>query len=93
MGSRFFSVHLAHQVDFEIALGKQALELRVLELKRFQTLYVVWGEAGKVLAPDVDGLLADFVLLRGFRDGRSVSLVPPNSRVWHRELFDVDLSM
>ena len=52
MGSRFFSVHLAHQVDFEIALGKQALELRVIELKRFQTLYVVWNEAGKVL---VDG--------------------------------------
>src|SRR6476661_6020269 len=74
VGSPFFSVHLAHDVDFEVAFRQQALELGVLQLQGLQSLYVRRRQTGKVLAPDVDGLLTDLVLLGGLGNRRAVRL-------------------
>jgi hypothetical protein len=46
----------------------------VLELQCLQALHVVGCQPREVLPPGVNGLLANFVLLRGFRKRRSFGL-------------------
>ena len=61
-------VDLLEYVNGEFTLGQQLLEPGVLSLKRSQSLDVLRRELAEVLAPGVDGLLADLVLLGGLSD-------------------------
>src|SRR6516162_6387962 len=61
-------------LDIEVALGQQLLEPGVLRLERLQVLDVARRELTEVLAPRVDGLLADLVLLGGLGDRSAVGL-------------------
>ncbi len=57
-----------------IALGNQFLQLRVLGFQGAQPFDVGGLQLAKALAPSVNGLLADLVLLRDFGDRATVGL-------------------
>ena len=52
-----------HHLDFEIALGHQLLQPRILRFELPQALDVVRLKTSETLAPSVDRLLADAVPL------------------------------
>src|SRR5690606_35018166 len=66
-GSPLSAVDLLEQINVEIALSEQLLKLGVLDFQGFEALHVCRVQTGKVLAPDVDRLFADLVLLGRLR--------------------------
>jgi hypothetical protein len=70
----FFSRNLFHHVDLEVALGHQLLELGVLLLELPKPLHVDRLQLAESLAPGVDRLLADAVLLGHLRHRTLVRL-------------------
>src|SRR5262249_38931676 len=69
----FFSVDLLHDIDLEIALGNELLELGVLGFELAKALNVGRIQLPESLAPGVDGLLADLVLLRNLGHWTAIS--------------------
>ena len=59
----FFCGDLLHDLDFKVPFRKDLLQPRVLLFQQAQTLHVIGGHAGKPLAPRVERLLADSMLL------------------------------
>src|SRR5262249_47447149 len=70
----FFCVDLLHHLDGQVALGEQLLQSRVLLLQRAQLLHVGCFQFAVPLAPHVQRLLADPVLLGDLRDRRLIRL-------------------
>src|SRR5690606_18205703 len=73
-GSPFFCVDLLEHLDVEVSLGQQLLESGVLQLQRLQALDVVGLHLPEVLAPGVDGCIADLVLLGSLGHAGAVCL-------------------
>jgi hypothetical protein len=69
-----FSVDLAHQIDFQVPLGHKLLQLGVFDFEGFQALDVLRLQSVEVLAPTVDGLFADLVLLGDLGNAAAISL-------------------
>jgi hypothetical protein len=63
-----------HHLDLEVALGHQLLELGVLLLEMTQPLHVDRLELAEALAPQIDRLIRDPVLLGHFDHRRGVGL-------------------
>jgi hypothetical protein len=60
---------LLHDFDLEVALCDELLQAVVLGLESLQSLRIGGFHGAETLAPGVDGLLADLVLLGDLRDG------------------------
>src|SRR6185312_10667609 len=73
-GLPFFSVDLLHDLDLEVPLRQQLLQLAILGGERLQLLHFRRLQLPEVLAPDVDRLLADPVLLGDLGHRRTVGL-------------------
>ena len=70
---QFFAVDLAHQVDFQIAVGQQLLQLAVLGFQRLQALDVLRLQTVEMCTPTVDRLLTNLSLLGRLRHAGSLS--------------------
>ena len=64
--SPFSAVDLLHDIDFEIALGHKLLELGILGFELAKAFDIGGLQLAQALAPGVDGLLAELMLLRNF---------------------------
>src|SRR5471032_175429 len=78
-------VDLLEHVNGELALGQELLQPGVLAFERTQTLDVLRREFAEVLAPGVDRLLADLVLLGSLGDRRPVCLAQRRNHLFFRE--------
>src|SRR5262249_51650903 len=70
--SPFSAVDLLHHVDLEIALGNELLELGVLSFELAKAFDISRIQLPESLAPGVDGLLADFMLLGNLGDRTAI---------------------